>query len=69
MKPTHMRLAAVVAGLALVTACGGGGSVLDGMTRLGSTFQQAFAQGANDEPVDVSNADLVLTLTQDPFEL
>lgn len=70
MKPSHVRVVVVSAVLALVAACGGGGgSLAESMTRLGTTFQQAFAQGPNDAPIDVTNADLVLQLTQDPFEL
>ncbi|MFL4470157.1 hypothetical protein ACERZ8_09840 [Tateyamaria armeniaca] len=42
---------------------------MPGVGALGSVFQQAFAQGPNDTPIDVANADLVLQLTQDPFEL
>ncbi|WP_299613329.1 hypothetical protein [uncultured Tateyamaria sp.] len=70
MTLTHVRLALTGAGLALIAACGGGGGGgADAIGALGSTFQQAFAQGPNDTPIDVSNADLVLQLTQDPFEL
>ncbi|KMW59404.1 hypothetical protein AIOL_004386 [Candidatus Rhodobacter oscarellae] len=59
-------LAACLAGLA---ACGGGGSDAGGTPPLGQTFQQAFGQGPNDAPIDVTNADLTLRLTADPFEL
>ncbi|WP_299689823.1 hypothetical protein [uncultured Tateyamaria sp.] len=69
MTPKHLRLVLVGAGLAFVAACGGGGSSVSGIATLGSTFQQAFAQGPNDAAIDVANADLVLQLTQDPFEL
>lgn len=69
MTRKHLRLAAVGAGLALIAACGGGGATVGGIETLGATFQQAFAQGANDTPIDVANADLVLQLTQDPFDL
>lgn len=69
MTRTHLRLATVAAALALVAACGGGGGAAIGIETLGSTFQQAFAQGANDAAVDVANADLVLDLMRDPFEL
>lgn len=56
----------LIAGLA---ACGGGGAAVRGIESLGNTFQQAFGQGANDSAVDISNADLALQLTLDPFEL
>lgn len=70
MKTTHLRLAMLAAGLALVAACGGsGGGIAANIASLGSTFQQAFAQGPNDGPIDISNADLALRLKQDPFEL
>ena len=69
MRPTHMRFALLSMGLSVLVACGGGGGVAENIGRLGATFQQAFAQGPNDAPIDVSNADLVLTLTEDPFEL
>ncbi len=69
MKQSHTRfyvLALILVGLA---ACGGGRKPVAGVGVLGNTFQQAFNQGPNDTPIDVSNADLVLLLTQDPFEL
>ncbi|MEL6883884.1 MAG: hypothetical protein AAFY39_02825 [Pseudomonadota bacterium] len=69
MKPTYVRLGLVGAGVALVAACGGGGSPAAGIASLGATFQQAFAQGPNDVPIDVANAGLVVQLTQDPFDL
>ncbi len=68
MHVTHFRLAVVATGLAIVAACGSSGSV-ESIGSLGAVFQQAFAQGPNDTPIDVSNADLALQLTQDPFEL
>ena len=68
MTPHYLRLALVGAGLILLTACGGG-SPLRGIETLGATFVAAFGQGPNDTPLDVANADLVLQLAQDPFEL
>ncbi len=68
MKSRSLRLASAVAGLALIAGCGGGGSI-GGIATLGSTFQQAFAQNATDNPIDVTNAGLVVQLAQDPFEL
>ena len=56
--------------LAGLATCGGGGDDPEqSIQSLGSTFQLAFAQGPNDAPVDVSNADLQVQLVQDPFEL
>ena len=69
MKPTHLRLSLLGMGLAVLVACGGGDSIGENIGRLGVTFQQAFAQGPNDVPIDISNADLVLTLIEDPFQL
>jgi len=68
MTLTSLRLLSAVAGLALIAACGGGGAI-GGIATLGSTFQQAFAQNATDDPIDVTNAGLAVQLTQDPFEL
>ncbi|WP_299044371.1 hypothetical protein [uncultured Tateyamaria sp.] len=68
MNKTHLRLAALVIGLTTIAACGGGGGGA-GMAALGSVFQQAFAQGPNDTPLDISNANLIVDLSQDPFEL
>ena len=69
MKPTHLRLALSGLGLSVLVACGGGDGIAENVGRLGATFQQAFAQGPNDAPIDILNADLVLSLTEDPFEL
>ena len=68
MNKTRLRLAALVIGLTTIAACGGGGNG-PGMAALGTVFQQAFAQGPNDAPLDISNANLSVDLTQDPFEL
>lgn len=68
MTHENIRLAIVGTGLAILAACGGGGAAPD-TGALGATFQQAFAQGPNDAAIDISNADLVLQLTRDPFEL
>ncbi|MEM8654282.1 MAG: hypothetical protein AAGF36_06015 [Pseudomonadota bacterium] len=69
MNRLNLRLALGGLGLAVLAACGGGGGVAENIGRLGTTFQQAFAQGPNDAPIDIANADLVLSLTEDPFEL
>jgi hypothetical protein len=55
-------------GLGLLAACGGGGADR-GIETLGPVFQQAFAQGPNDTPLDITNAGLQVQLTQDPFAL
>ncbi len=55
--------------LVVLAACGGGKKAIGGIQRLGATFQQAFNQGPNDAPIDISNAGLSVDLTQDPFEL
>ncbi len=65
---TRFRLAVVGTGLTIMAACGGGGDKV-GIATLGPVFQQAFAQGLNDTPIDISNANLAVDLTQDPFEL
>ena len=59
----------VAAGLIGLAACGGGGADVLGIQSLGQTFQQAFSQGPNDAPLDVTNADLAFRLTDDPIEL
>ncbi|MEL7132228.1 MAG: hypothetical protein AAGK77_07440 [Pseudomonadota bacterium] len=71
MNRAHIRFALGGVALAVLAACGGGnaGGIGENIGRLGATFQQAFAQGPNDAPVDIANADLVLSLTEDPFEL
>ena len=71
MNKAYLRLALGGLGLAVLAACGGGnaGGIGDNIGRMGTTFQQAFAQGPNDAPIDIANADLVLSLTDDPFEL
>jgi hypothetical protein len=61
-----VTLGLLIAGLA---ACGGGGAAVRGIESLGTTFQQAFGQAPNDTAIDISNADLALQLTVDPFEL
>lgn len=66
-KRTRLGLLAAV--LAVLAACGGGGGEGLGLQTLGQTFQQAFGQGPNDTPIDVTNADLTLNLTAEPFEL
>ena len=66
LSPRYLAVGALLAGLA---ACGGGGGALQGIASLGAAFNQAFAQGPNDAPVDVANAGLQLQLTQDPFQL
>ena len=55
--------------LAGLAACGGGGGVQTGIASLGAVFQQAFGQGANAAPVDVTNAGLNVDLTAEPFAL
>lgn len=71
MNQANLRLAVGGLCLTVLAACGGGnaGGIGENIGRLGATFQQAFAQGPNDAPVDIANADLVLSLTEDPFEL
>ncbi|WP_147114741.1 hypothetical protein [Tateyamaria sp. syn59] len=71
MNQTYLRLVFGGLGLAILAACGGGNArgIGENIGRLGATFQQAFAQGPNDVPIDIANADLVLSLTEDPFEL
>lgn len=69
MHMRHIKLALLGSLLTALAACGGGSAAVPGIERLGATFQQAFGQGPNDAPIDVSNADLALQLNADPFEL
>ena len=70
IESKHTKLALLIGGAAFLAACSGGDDVAEpGIETLGATFQQAFAQGPNDAPIDVSNADLALNLGIDPFEL
>ena len=69
IKHTPIALLFAIGGLAVLAACGGGSDSLSGIQTLGQTFQQAFNQSEFDEPIDISNADLVVNLTGEPFEL
>lgn len=68
MTRRSMYLLACGAALLGLAACGGGGGGA-GAGVLGDVFQRAFAQGPNDTPLDITNANLMVQLTQDPFEL
>ncbi len=54
-------------GLVFLAACGGGAQ--RGIETLGAVFQQAFNQGPNDAPLDISNAGLQVQFNEDPFAL
>ncbi len=69
MQSRTMKLSAFVAALAILAACGNGGGAGKGIQSLGSVFQKAFAQGPNDTPLDITNANLKLRLKKEPFEL
>ena len=69
VSPSYRRLAVLGVMLAGLAACGGGGGVQTGIASLGAVFQQAFGQGANAAPVDVTNAGLNVDLTAEPFAL
>lgn len=61
------QIVIVACGLAILAACGG--NTKRGIETLGAVFQQAFNQGPNDAPLDISNAGLQVQLTEDPFSL
>ena len=69
LSSNHTRFALLCTLLAGLAACGGGGDALTGIESLGAVFQQAFAQGPTDAPLDVTNAGLTLDVTAEPFAL
>ncbi|MEM1298122.1 MAG: hypothetical protein AAGH68_02500 [Pseudomonadota bacterium] len=71
MTTKQLGLAGAFALLTLVAACGGGGGNGGGGggAPFGAVFQNAFDQGPNDDPVDVTNAGLSVDPTAEPTVL
>ena len=69
-KSNWVTLCMLLACFATLAACGGGnGRAEAGIDSLGALFSQAFNQGANDTPLDITNANLQVRLAGEPFEL
>lgn len=58
----------LLACMVILAACGSGNNDR-GIDSLGPLFVQAFNQGPNDAPLDITNANLMVQLGDEAFEL
>lgn len=68
--PLGLKLLASVSALLVLTGCDGGDDDSSDNTPFGSTFQRAFNQDPNDEPIDIEDdAGLALDLAREPTDI